>query len=95
MHRNFIAASGQRWLLTDGRFHDWWDLVSAWASSAATEGDEKASDERPHARWVRELMDEHGVRALPRSPSAFNRVFDSREFWDTFDLSPEKTFLMQ
>ena len=48
-------ATGQRWLLTDGRVYDWWDLAGAWGAEGA------------QPRWVRELMDEAGVRALPRS----------------------------
>ena len=88
MHRNFAAADGQRWLITDLRIYDWWDLASVWGSS-------EGSKEAPHAAWVRELMAEHGVRALPRSPSAHRRVLDSRDFWVTFGLSPKRTLLEQ
>lgn len=80
VHQNSAAAAGQRWLLSDGRYYDWWDLASAWGTSE-------------HATWVRELMSESSVHALPREPSAFKRVLDSRDFWETFGLSPEKTFL--
>lgn len=79
VHANFALASGQRWLLTDLRVYDWWDIVSAWSSPA---------EEHPHARWVRELMSETGVRGLPRSPEKIGRAMDSREFWDTFGLEP-------
>jgi len=30
IHENFTA--GERWLLTDARVYDWWDLASAWGS---------------------------------------------------------------
>ncbi|KAF8176167.1 hypothetical protein K438DRAFT_1979298 [Mycena galopus ATCC 62051] len=40
VHADFSKAAGQRWLLTDGRVYDWWDLASAWAAAeeAATRG---------------------------------------------------------
>ncbi|KAF5309303.1 hypothetical protein D9758_019053 [Tetrapyrgos nigripes] len=34
VHANFSKASGERWLLTDGRVYDWWDLASAWGSGS-------------------------------------------------------------
>ena len=76
VHEHIDRAAGQRWLLTDGRVYDWWDWASAWG----TEGTQ--------TRWVRELMDEAGVRALPRPPELLGRGMDSREFWNTFGLEP-------
>ena len=43
--------------------------------------------------WVRELMEENNVRALPRSPEVLGRGLDSREFWSTFGLSPARARL--
>lgn len=63
-----------RWLVTDGRVYDWWDLASAWSPQ--------------HAVWVRELMTEGGYRALPRDGSQLGRLLDSREFWIEFGLEP-------
>ena len=68
-------------MLTDCRSYDWWHLASSWAK------------EGQQAVWVRELMDEKNVRALPRPMSAFERVLDARDFWTTFELSPSKTLL--
>ncbi|KAI0671343.1 hypothetical protein C8Q78DRAFT_1069058 [Trametes maxima] len=76
VHANFGRASGQRWLLTDLRVYDWWDLASAWG------------EEGKQARWVKELVREEGIRALPRTPEVIGRAMDSREFWETFDLEP-------
>ncbi|KAJ7614112.1 hypothetical protein FB45DRAFT_1064928 [Roridomyces roridus] len=81
VHSAFDKAAGQRWLLTDGRVYDWWDLASAWG------------DEDGPARWVRELMQEEEVRVLPRNTELLGRVLDSREFWSTFGLSPLKARL--
>ncbi|TFK83736.1 hypothetical protein K466DRAFT_497870 [Polyporus arcularius HHB13444] len=78
VHGNFERAAGERWLLTDGRVYDWWDWASAWG------------EEGKQTKWVRELMNEEGVHALPRTPEVIGRGMDSREFWDTFDLEPVK-----
>jgi len=80
-HREPKLASGQRWLLTDGRVYDWWDLASAW-------GPVGENNTRVHAEWVRELMQETGTRALPRSPELLGRGLDGRDFWQTFGISP-------
>ena len=90
--------------MSDGRVYDWWDLASAWGSgptasssegnaSTTSSGTSSASDPEdrgPQAAWVRELMREMGVRALPRSNDTLGRALDSREFWETFNLSPLK-----
>ena len=107
VHAEFSKAQGQRWIITDGRVYDWWDLASAWGTSYEPRSDEPpgnqssnsaftsegVEDRGPHAKWVRELMQEFGVRALPRNVEALGRAFDSRDFWSTFDLSPIKARL--
>ena len=88
VHSQFSKATGERWILTDGRVYDWWDLASAWGDKSI-EGEEPEDGERgPHARWVRELMQETGVRALPRNIELLGRALDSQDFWQTFSLSP-------
>ncbi|TCD63739.1 hypothetical protein EIP91_004990 [Steccherinum ochraceum] len=38
VHRHFASrATGQRWLLTDQRVYDWWDLASAWGETHSRE----------------------------------------------------------
>lgn len=106
VHAEFSKARGQRWIITDGRVYDWWDLASAWGTACVPPNDEipgnqsnavftseGVEDRGPHARWVRELMQEFGVRALPRNVEALGRAFDSRDFWSTFELSPIKARL--
>ena len=99
VHGNFSKAQGQRWILTDGRVYDWWDLASAWGSTlkkqaeTCDEGESATSaierEERgPQAKWVRELMAEMRVRVLPRNVELLGRVLDSRDFWEEFNLSP-------
>ncbi|KAF8176173.1 hypothetical protein K438DRAFT_1979304 [Mycena galopus ATCC 62051] len=49
VHADFSKAAGQRWLLTDGRVDDWWDLASAWgaAEEAATRGAAESASASP------------------------------------------------
>src|SRR4051794_34485315 len=84
VHFQIDKAIGQRWLLSDMRIYDWWDLVSAWGNPSTPNGD----DLGPRPEWVQELMAEEGIRALPREPSHLGRALDSTEFWRTFNLSP-------
>lgn len=86
VHSQFNKAIGQRWILTDGRVYDWWDLASAWGTRPSESEDDE--DRGPQAAWIRELMDEQGVKALPRNIEVLGRALDSREFWKTFGLSP-------
>jgi len=99
VHGNFSKAQGQRWILTDGRVYDWWDLASAWGSNPLKKPTEtwdgedsvsaiKSEERGPQAKWVRELMAEMGVLALPRNVELLGRALDSRDFWNEFDLSP-------
>jgi hypothetical protein len=97
VHSSFHKAVGQRWLLTDGRVYDWWDLASAWGSAAsgAMNGDSVPSEssERRESTWVQEMMAESGIRALPRDVRLLGRALDSREFWLAFGLTPLQTLL--
>lgn len=95
VHENFELATGKRWLLTNNRVYDWWDLAAAWGTEFTTvKGQAQPPtssakrDKGPHSRWVRELMREQGVRALPRAPELLGQALDSRDFWDTFKLEP-------
>ena len=79
-------ARGERWMLTDGFVYDWWALMAGWADVKQEEdGDREPSE---FATWVYELMEEEGVKALPRSMETLGRCYDSREFWRTFGLAP-------
>lgn len=96
IHLEFSKSNGERWLLTDGRVYDWWDLASAWGEGPGVTSEPPLPSSTifgPQPGWVRELMAESGLHALPRPPSAFDRALDSREFWDTFGLSPLKTLM--
>lgn len=71
--------------------YDWWDLASAWGETESKEKPNIGGDggRGPQAKWVRKLMSEFGIKALPRSVEQIGaRGMDSREFWNTFELEP-------
>jgi nucleoside-diphosphate-sugar epimerase len=88
VHEQPEVVNNQRWIITDGRVYDWWDLASAWAHDQ-----EGGNDKEPYAKWVRELLREHEVRALPRTPELIGRALDGREFWEAFGLDPVRARL--
>ncbi len=49
-------------------------------------GEEK--EELRFEKWVVELMQEEGVRALPRDKSGLGRVLDGRGFWNAIGTAP-------
>lgn len=96
------VGRGQRWMVTDGFVYDWWSLFVGWAEEQKAQGEEVKQegaagriDSEPsrQARWVYELMEEEGVRALPRSMEALGRCYDSRELWKTLGITPLKAGL--
>jgi hypothetical protein len=75
------SPSNRRFIMTDTRVYDWWDLASWWGSNGQTEKE---------ATWVRELMQEEDVKTLPRDAGALGRVLDGRDFWELFKGAPRK-----
>lgn len=96
LHRNFTP--GKRWLLCDLHIYDWWDLIEDWASDVVREAaarPDQASEadvakQTQFLRWVGELMEEEGVRALPRDASLLGRVLDGRGFWKAMGIMPAR-----
>ena len=84
-HRSFDKFAGQRWCLTDLRVYDWWELVSSWPPSAQNGECYITEDAR---LWVKQLMGERGIRALPRPIEQLGRALDSREFWEVSGIEP-------
>ena len=73
------GVGGRRWIVTDLRVYDWWDLVMGWGGKG---------DGGEYRRWVVELMREGGVRALPREKGELGRVLDGRAFWEAIGCWP-------
>ena len=60
------------------------------AAVAAREAGAVDADGLRYEEWVAELMQEEGVRALPRPPERLGRVLDSRAFWREMGTWPVK-----
>ena len=81
---------GKRWIVSDMRTYDWYDLILSF--SAIEEGEEISAQEKDRranfAKWVGELVEEENVRALPRDAESFERRLDSRGFWQHHGIWP-------
>lgn len=86
VHKDFTP--GKRWLLTDLRVYDWWDLIQSWGNDVVKGKDESGEEQLNYVAWVGELMIEEDVRALPRSAETLGRVLDSRAFWKEMGVWP-------
>jgi len=74
-------VKGERWILTDLRVYDWWDLMFQWG------GEIEGKDlEGEVIKWMRE----EGVGALPREKSELGRWVDARETWKAVGILPVK-----
>lgn len=87
--------TSDRWLVADGRVYDWWELV--WDNAEKLEslldkdttlvkGSGKAG--WTYRKWVLDLMQEQGVRALPRPVEMLGRGLDSRAVWRSLGIVP-------
>lgn len=83
VHKKFTP--GKRWLLTDLRVYDWWDLIQSWGNDVVGR---ESGEQLHYVAWVGELMIEEDVRALPRSVETLGRVLDSRAFWKEMGVWP-------
>ncbi|KAH9440054.1 hypothetical protein MCOR27_007851 [Pyricularia oryzae] len=90
VHERFTP--GRRWIIADLRTYDWWDLIQAWGADArerlVAKGEAGVAEGLDYERWVGELMQEDGIRALPRSQDKLGRVLDSRAFWKEMGTWP-------
>lgn len=62
------GVGGKRWIVTDGRVYDWWEVVMRFGG------------ERERG-WLGELMREGGVEGLPREGEGLGRRLDGGAFW--------------
>ena len=85
-HRNFTP--GKRWIVSDMRVYDWYDLIMSFSAEGSEMSAEEAEEKLQYAKWVGELMVEEGIRALPRGMEVLGRKLDSRGFWQHHGLWP-------
>ncbi len=87
--------TSDRWLVADGRVYDWWELV--WDNAEKLESllDKDATSLKGDGKggwtyrtWVLDLMQERGVRALPRPVEMLGRGLDSRAVWRSLGIVP-------
>lgn len=82
---------GRRWIVTDGRVYDWWQLATQLPTLATTRA--------TYQQWVDELRKEYAVKKLPRHtadpldpaqtpPHFLDRALSSTEFWNAIGLQP-------
>ena len=92
------ALFGRRWIIADCVSYDWWSLV--WDLVGDSKEENSPEDVAEHTeieerakyrQWVMELMQEQGVKGLPRSVEALGRKLDAREFWMAVGMLPERT----
>ena len=78
-------------MITDLRCYDWWALGMEWGRYAREKKIEEEGEGEGllYEQWVRELMEEEGVRALPRNSGMLGRKMDGRGFWGAVGDAPE------
>jgi hypothetical protein len=95
---------GRRWIISDCASYDWWQIVWDFNGESSEEGvvcdengpgmvvvPERAATKRTHRGWVMDLMEQKGVRGLPRPSELLGRKLDGREFWARVQLTPQRT----
>jgi hypothetical protein len=95
MHEQWDKAAAQRWLLTNERVYDLWDLISQWGN--AGEAGRGHFPQGPQPSWIQELIAESNqnqasatvIRSLPRSVEQLGFAMDGSDFWNTFKLYPK------
>ena len=108
VHLQWESVQGKRWIVTDLRVYDWWEIIlrhGDYARRKLKEERRRAGDSEQRLSasssimhdglpeyevWVRELMDEEGVKALPRKGSILGRRLDGREFWRLIEDGPRE-----
>ncbi|KAL8682830.1 MAG: hypothetical protein Q9186_001159 [Xanthomendoza sp. 1 TL-2023] len=92
---NWENLGGQRWIVNDLRTWDWWDLILGWASyrGEGKKGEGGDGGMERYGQWVVELMEQEGVRALPRGREVLGRCLDGRGFWKAVAMVPVKSLL--
>ena len=78
-------VAGKRWILTDGWSYDWWGLFVAYGKETR---EKEGGEGLEYEKWVFELLEEEGVKGLPRNNERLGRLVDGRRFWTTIGDVP-------
>lgn len=93
-HRHHNVCSGKRWIVTDGRVYDWWELIQSWSDEMPQQRLEngQVGQEPDYKRWLQELREMNGRNGrsvdLPRPLDQLGRWLDSSAFWSEMKLPP-------
>ncbi|KAF1849377.1 uncharacterized protein K460DRAFT_365260 [Cucurbitaria berberidis CBS 394.84] len=87
-HSKFTPS--KRWIIADLRVYDWYDLIMSFSAMVdGGAGNQQGQEPKQEfSKWVGELMEEEGIRALPRDMSLLGRKLDSRGFWQYHGVWP-------
>jgi len=68
--------------------HDWWELILGFAGEEEPNDSNNSSIDNKQIKWIKELMQETNLYALPRSKEELGRCYDTLEFWMSYQLMP-------
>ena len=91
VHLNWTRAGGKRWLVTDLRVYDWWDLIMDWGPGIEKEEEKEGEVGKEKLELCYGggcVWRFAGVWGLPRGPEVLGRVLDSRAFWEAIGIWP-------
>ena len=94
LHRSPSAGWGRRWIVSDTRVYDWWQLFR-FLRPALPDHPDDSPETAQH--WVQELLKENHIHSLPRPiahapgqglPRYLERSLQGHDFWDLFHDKP-------
>lgn len=94
LHHSHRAGWGRRWIVSDTRVYDWWQLFRFLRPALP---DHPHDSPETAQRWVDELLQENSIRSLPRPiahddgqglPHYLERALQGHDFWNLFHSKP-------
>ncbi|CDU24949.1 related to epoxide hydrolase [Sporisorium scitamineum] len=94
LHQSHSVGWGRRWIVSDTRVYDWWQLFRFLRPALPDHPDDSPETAQ---RWVSELLEENHVSVLPRPiaeksgqtlPRYLERALEGHEFWNLFHEKP-------
>ncbi|EST09049.1 Alpha/beta hydrolase fold-1 [Kalmanozyma brasiliensis GHG001] len=94
LHKSHSAGWGRRWIISDTKVYDWWQLFRFLRPAIPEHPDDSPETAQ---RWVSELVEENHIRSLPRPiaskagqnlPHYLERALEGHEFWNLFNEKP-------
>lgn len=108
-HLCWRTVQGKRWIVTDLRVYDWWEIIMRYGLRVRWKLNEErrqwedteqgmlidesmrtGEHSSGYEQWVWELMDEEGIKALPREGQRLGRRLNGRDFWKAISYGPRQ-----